>query len=66
MRPSLLEQIREGIYFGTILENDVLEVIELAKNDIQKDIKNKCEHSYIFVTEGYGYEKCSKCGVLKQ
>ena len=62
-----LKEIQQGIYNKTLKEEDVLEAIRKAKEDIQSDIQNFCEHNYVYKegSTGYGFEECSKCGKLK-
>lgn len=65
MERSLIEQIKEGIYFGTISKLDILEAIVQAEEDLEKDKVKQCKHEYIYQADDYGYYKCRKCGIMK-
>lgn len=62
---EILQQIKQGIYHGTLNKDDVLEMIRIAEENILKDKENECNHNYVYVTEGYGFERCSKCYKIK-
>jgi predicted glycoside hydrolase/deacetylase ChbG (UPF0249 family) len=62
---KLLKIVKSKIYHGEIKEEEFLNVIQEAKDDIAKDVEFNCEHNFIYQTDGYGYEICSKCGKFK-
>jgi hypothetical protein len=64
---KLLEIVKSRIYHGEMKKEEFLEAIKEAEDDILKDIRYDCEHTYTYKTSanGYGFESCSKCGKLK-
>jgi len=64
-KKQFLEEIKLRVYLGELSEQEIATQVFKAQEDIKKDLQSNCKHNWVTNNEGYSYDYCSKCKIMK-